>query len=478
MPTARPTLPQRVDGQARAPLPLFDAAASRAIEAGALARHAPGALMERAGLAVARLALALAPPGRGIVVFAGPGHNGGDGVIAARRLHEAGHPVRVHCPGDAEPIQRGDGLVIDALLGLGGSRPPAGAMATMIDALNASRLPVLAVDLPSGLDPDTGSPWGSPVVQATHTLALLTLKPGLFTHRGRDLAGQVWFDDLGEAPGHPATAWLTAAATALARPHDSHKGRYGDVSIVGGAPGLQGAALLAGQAALAAGAGRVYLGLIEGEGRGDASGSARPELMHRPSWWRSDAAVLRACTVACGCGGGESIAQTLPPLLSQVPRLVLDADALNALAGDETLRALLRRRGEGRRAILTPHPLEAARLLGTTTPAVQADRLRAAQTLADTLLSVVVLKGSGTVIAAPGRTPFLNPTGNGSLATAGTGDVLAGWIAGAWAQAPDAAPEALAAQVVHRHGAAADRHRAAGNPGPLLALDLIAAMRG
>jgi hydroxyethylthiazole kinase-like uncharacterized protein yjeF len=165
----------------------------------------------------------------------------------------------------------------------------------------------------------------------------------------------------------------------------------------------------------------------------------RPELMFRRHWWRDSGTALKHTTVVAGCGGGEAVRDALPRLLSAATRLVLDADALNALSTDTSLQALLiARRGRGLETVLTPHPLEAARLLKLSTHDVQADRLTAAQWLADRFGAVVVLKGSGSVIARPDGLPCLNPTGNAALATAGTGDVLAGWIGGAWSSSPSA----------------------------------------
>lgn len=480
------------------PWPLHDAAASRAAEAAALAQAAPHALMQRAGLVVARLALAWAPHAQRVAVLAGPGNNGGDGLVAALHLRRAGRDVHVWFNGDAarlpadaaaaladllaagltlaqQPPAEAPDLVIDALLGLGTRRAPEGALAGAIAWANAQTAPVLAVDLPSGLHPDTGQPLGDAVVRAQATLALLTLKPGLFTGRGRDLAGTVWFDDLGVAAGG-ATALLAGAPATAARQHAQHKGSFGDVAVIGGAPGMAGALRLAAAAALAAGAGRVYASALDGGP--PFADPQRPELMGRERWWTAAPAVLAATTVVCGCGGGDAVREALPPLLSHAGRLLLDADALNAVATDGMLATLLAARaGRGRPTVLTPHPLEAARLLGSTTAAVQADRLTAARALADRFGAVVVLKGSGSVVAAPGRLPSVNPTGNALLASPGTGDVLAGWAGGLWAQAgPDAALDA-AVSAVWLHGAAADRAAATGQTRPLLAADLVDAMR-
>jgi hydroxyethylthiazole kinase-like uncharacterized protein yjeF len=469
--------------------PLHDSAASRRIEQQALADTAPHALMARAGLALARLALAVAPGARRVWIACGPGNNGGDGLIAALHLQAAGWQVAVslHGDGDRRPADAADALrqvqqagvrigtglpgdtftpdlAIDALLGLGNRRAPAGVIADAVQRLNNGAAPVLAVDLPSGLCGDTGRLLGGDVVHAAHTLALLTLKPGLFTGQGRDVAGRVWLDELGlSPPTRSTTAWLggpEALARALpGRAHAQHKGSFGDVLVLGGAPGMGGAALLAARAALTAGAGRTYLARLDGDAQPDP---ARPELMPRMPDDALQPALLQRATVVAGCGGGQAIAATLPAVLAHAARLVLDADGLNAVASDDGLRQALRARADrGLPTVLTPHPLEAARLLGCDTAAVQADRLAQAQALADGCQAVVVLKGSGSVIAAPGRTPHINASGNARLGSGGTGDVLAGWLGGLWAQAAgsDATTTAFdaACAAVWLHGHAAER---------------------
>jgi hydroxyethylthiazole kinase-like uncharacterized protein yjeF len=479
--------------------PLFDAAGSRALEAAAAAGTPAHTLMQRAGIAVARLALAIAPGAGHIAVLAGPGNNGGDGFEAALHLHRAGKSVTVHALGEASgrpadasaSLQRAreagvrivEGgtpatadLLIDALLGLGASRPPAGALRDTILAINASAAPCLAVDVPSGLDADHGCGLGNAVVRATHTLALLTLKPGLLTAQGRDHVGTLWLDPIGSEPCWPQVpprAWLTGAsdvrALAQERPHAGHKGHFGDVIVIGGAPGMAGAATLAARAALAGGAGRVYLAPLDASLPGHDA--AAPELMWRPGVWRDHPQALDDATVVCGCGGGTAVQEVLPVVLSRSARLVLDADGLNAVAADPALRALLVRRGAvGRPTVLTPHPLEAARLLGRPDAAkVQADRLAAAEALAAEAQAVVALKGSGTIVVGAGRTCTINPTGDARLASAGTGDVLAGWLGGWWsATRCDAFDAARAA--VWAHGAALTQ---APGPQPLRASDLI-----
>lgn len=489
-------------GAARA---LHGVAATRRIEQAAAATLPPHALMQRAGLATARLALALAPHARSVWVACGPGNNGGDGLEAALHLQRWGlNPVVTwlgqpdQAPADARaswqrardagvrfadqpPAGLGpQDLCIDALLGLGAARAPSGRMADWLRQLQAGPAPLLCIDLPSGLDADTGvlqapvdeqnattsiaagaCPSGAggqnypefpPATR--HTLSLLTLKPGLFTAQGRDACGRLWFHDLGVTPDEPPTAWLAGAPQPLPRPHASHKGSHGDVAVIGGeaqpdGSAMSGAALLAASAALHGGAGRVYVGLL---GTPDLRCDvAQPELMFR----RPDTLPLADLTVVCGCGGGAAVAAILPRVLQAAPRLVLDADALNALAGDPALAALARERAaRGWATVLTPHPLEAARLLGSHAADVQADRLAAAQALAERFQAVAVLKGSGTVVAAPGQLPRLNPTGNGRLGTAGTGDVLAGLIGARLAAGAPALDAACA--VVYLHGQVAD----------------------
>ncbi len=489
--------------------PLHSVAATRQVEQTAAGQLPANTLMQRAGLAVARLALALAPHARTVWIACGPGNNGGDGLEAAVHLRAWGKRVCVtwlgdeaRLPADAlAALQRAraanlqwlgepphdlgaQDLCIDALFGIGlsnhsaGARPPSHQIRSCIAALNASRAPVLAVDVPSGLDADTGTPamqliaasamksWADGAfdlktlqVQAHHTLSLLTLKPGLFTAQGRDAAGRVWLDSLGIDPtDNTPTAWLTGPPAANARPHASHKGSYGDVAVIGGAPGMTGAALLAARAALHAGAGRVFVGLLDDAPL--AVDPQQPELMLRP-WPSLD---LSHMAVACGCGGGSAVRAALPRVLAIAARLVLDADALNAIAADTALQTQLKSRASRRphSTVLTPHPLEAVRLLASirqtacTTAQVQADRLAAAQELADHFACTVLLKGSGTVIAAPGQLPHINPTGNARLATAGTGDVLAGLLAALLAGQGQADAFAAARDAAYRHGRVAD----------------------
>ena len=489
------------------PWPLFDAALTRRIEARALARSPEHALMARAGLGVARLALALAPHARRIGVLAGPGNNGGDGLIAALHLARLGREVRVlhlaetqRLPADAADARRqllqaglsvvpdidalaDSDLLIDALLGLGATRAPAGVIAQAIEWANGQPRPTLAVDLPSGLHADSGALLGARAVRARWTLSLLTLKPGLFTAHGRDHAGQVWLDTLDQRDDETPFAWLGPAVAPpqgsfVARRHAQHKGSFGDLFVVGGAAGMQGAAWLAAGAALKAGAGRVYVSPLSPM----ALAPARPELMLREQLWLADATTLAGATVVCGCGGGTAIEAALPALIARAGRLVLDADALNAIARDAGLQtALVARAARGLATVLTPHPLEAARLARSTAAAVQADRLQVAASLSQRFGAVVLLKGSGSLIAAPGQLPWINASGDARLAAPGSGDVLAGWIGGLWAQGPGTGEGAWTAAraAAWLHGRAADRQREL-HPGraglPLCAGDQIDAM--
>jgi ADP-dependent NAD(P)H-hydrate dehydratase / NAD(P)H-hydrate epimerase len=503
--------------------PLFSVAATRQIERQAAAALPPHTLMQRAGLAVARLALALAPHARCIWVACGPGNNGGDGFEAAMHLHQWGKRVVVTCTGlpdhkalppDAEAARqralaagveiaseppRDFDFCIDALLGIGARLDPARAgnalMTEWLERMQASPAARLSVDVPTGLDSDTGattliatrarSEWAGGVF----CLSLLTLKPGLFTAQGRDSAGEVWFDDLEvlSPTDIEPSARLLGADQAKRAPrsslaHASHKGSFGDVAVIGGESTprshMSGAALLAARAALHAGAGRVFVTLLgvstEPEQTVDL---IQPELMFRSV----DALDMKRQVVVCGCGGGEAVKSVLARVLSTAARAVFDADALNAISGDVQLQTLLKARHQrGYSTVLTPHPLEAARLLGQDAAQVQASRLTAARELANRFQCVIVLKGSGTVIAAPGEVPAVNSTGNALLATPGTGDVLAGMVGACLAGGVQGENEAFqkafdaACSAVFTHGQIANQW-ALNKPGQALTASLLAA---
>jgi hydroxyethylthiazole kinase-like uncharacterized protein yjeF len=407
--------------------------------------------MERAGSAAAELAAKLVSDERkDVLVLAGPGNNGGDARIAAAKLRERFFRVTVVHGPEELPASARWSLVIDGLFGIGLSRDLDGNYARLVDYANAQRCPVLALDIPSGLDADTGRVRGS-AVRATHTLTFIALKPGLLTLDGPDHCGEITVADLGVDPG-PASAWLAAPElfreALKPRPRNFHKGLAGSLAVFGGAAGMTGAALLAGRAALRLGAGRVYLGLLDPTLHVDP---VAPELMIR----HADDALgldLDAMVVGPGLGTSER-AETLvgAALASELP-CVLDADALNLIAESEDLRkACARRRAE---TLLTPHPAEAGRLLGSTTAAVQADRVKAARLLAQNLNAHVALKGAGSIVAARDGHWFVNRTGHPGLSSAGTGDVLAGFLGALLAQ--HYGGETAIVLGVHLHGAAAD----------------------
>lgn len=456
---------------------LYTVAEVRAIEHSALAAAPAGALMRRAGAAAADLAMRVLPGSGRVLALAGPGNNGGDAMEAAALLAGRGWQVTIDFRGkpaalsaDASDALRraqasaarfgqadmagGWDLVIDGLFGIGLARPIAGDLAELVRAVNRLRCPVLALDVPSGLDADTGAIIGPDgvAVQATHTLTFIADKPGLHTAEGCDHAGLVEVASLEIEPARfPASsAWLAGtdlfASSLRPRRQNSHKGSYGDVAVLGGAQGMSGAAILAARTAALSGAGRVFAGFLADP---PAYDPPHPEIMCR----RAADLDLEQATVVAGPGLGSSgqARSMLSQVLAGTAPVVLDADALNMVAAGVDLRNALSHRSG---ALLTPHPLEAARLLGCSAAQVQADRLAAARRLATDFGAVVVLKGAGSVIARPDGLAVINATGGPALATAGTGDVLAGLCGALLAQRWPSWEAALAA--VWLHGAAAD----------------------
>ena len=578
---------------------VLDLATIRRLEGRWLDETEPGELMACAGAAVARVAMAMwknLPAHAPVILLVGPGNNGGDALVAGRILRRAGLAVWaagmpgldttppeaedaraaweawladgqvIHgfeqvaewlwpdgdAPDDEQDDDDGDvppaepALIIDGLFGIGLARPLAGRVAGLVWRVNRARVPVLAIDVPSGLDADSGAPVGgadAPVIQARQTVTMIADKPGLHTGAGLRHAGRVWVaplsdlpleaelgaleaadgpadagewhgvpteaeaemdpdhghdvDDSGmddadadapcpadedsfphELPGVLLTAPL-AAALLPARARDAHKGNGGDVLVVGGRLGMAGAARLAAQGAAGAGAGRVWIAvepetcsqteateesgslrpeddaedvqaLVQAADAGasytdastaaladeaddemdvpqDASSKARqpvdplhPEIMRFV--WGADVALPGSApvlVVGCGLGQDETAQQWLDHALSSQAPLVIDADALGLLTEAPAAPC----------SILTPHPLEAARLLGVSVADVQADRPVCACALAARFDAVAVLKGAGTVVAAPDGRLAINTSGHPVLATAGTGDVLAGTIA-------------------------------------------------
>ena len=470
-------------------LPVCRTADLRAVEAAA--RGAP--LMERAGHAAARVAQAMTGDRGGtVLVLAGPGNNGGDAFVVARWLRAWFHDVAVvfradpaQLPADAAAAWRSYGesggttvaaiprgwcgpLVIDGLFGIGLARPLSAQYAALVEQANALPAPILALDVPSGLSADTGARLG-PTIRATATATFIALKPGLLTGDGVDACGELSVHPLELDPEALAPAlghrldWATLAAALppplSRRERNVHKGTFGTLAVIGGAEGMVGAPLLAGRAALKLGAGKVWVGFAAPEHPAVDWGA--PELMLRGAA-AALAAGPDALVAGPGLGADPNAADLLARALQTAVPAVLDADALNLVALHPPLRRMLAARAAP--TVLTPHPAEAARLLATDTPSIQRDRLGAALTLALELKVHVVLKGAGSVLAHPDGSWDINASGNCALATAGSGDVLAGHVGALLAQGLDA--KTALRYAVCLHGAAADALVGAGT-GPL-----------
>ncbi|NKI69167.1 NAD(P)H-hydrate dehydratase [Collimonas pratensis] len=488
---------------------IYPVAEIRKIEQAALRDLPPYTLMQRAGQAAAQAALRLLPcppHSAAILVLAGPGNNGGDALEAAAGLAKAGCEVLAllktppsQLPPDAAqalaraqrqgvhlmpPEQFADidsaqwTLVIDGLFGIGLSHPLDGDWRSLVQAVNAMPCPVLALDVPSGLDADTGTVVGGAggiAVTASNTITFIADKAGLYTGDGPDYAGSVELATLAIADQYlPApNMWLNHPGLfsdyLRPRKRNSHKGSFGDVAVIGGAAGMAGAPILAARAAARCGAGRVFVGYAENP---PAYDQAQPELMcrHAADLDFSSAVLV----VGTGMGMANSALALLTRALDALSWLVLDADALNLLARQPQLQVQLAQRQHA--VLMTPHPLEAARLLGLSTSEIQADRVTAARRLASRFNAVVVLKGAGSIIARADGAVVVNPTGNPALATAGSGDVLSGICGALLAQGWPQWEAALAA--VWLHGRAADQLVAQGiGPIGLTAGELIPEVR-
>ncbi len=438
-----------------ASIPVYSTAEIRRIEAAAAGERPP--LMERAGLAAAELAAKLASErGKDILVLAGPGNNGGDARIAARILAERFFRVTTLSAAEAVQLPAGKSwaLVIDGLFGIGLTRDISGDYARLVEYANAQSCRVLALDIPSGIASDSGRILGT-AVRATHTLTFIGQKPGLLTLDGPDHCGEVSVAELGLEPTRllSPSGWIAGPGLMprelKARPRNFHKGKAGSVAVIGGAAGMVGAALLAARAALKLGAGKVFVGLLDHDAPAFDPGALELMLRHPDEVLGLD---LNALVIGPGLGEGERAETLLGAALSSEIPCVLDADALNLLAQDANLReACVRRTAD---TILTPHPAEAARLLGTNTREMQADRLGAARLLRERFNSHIVLKGNGSMLVARGGRWFINTSGNPGMASAGMGDVLAG-ILGAMLGQGLSGEEALVLGT-HLHGVAAD----------------------
>lgn len=451
-------------------------------------------LMERAGAAVAAEASSLVPDGR-VVVVAGKGNNGGDGWVAARCLLEAGRQVDVLSlaapdtlsgpaaaaarvavasgvawrpitgPGDLVVALAGASLVIDAVFGVGLRDAPRSGFAEVLEAIDDAEAPVLAVDVPSGLDADTGAAPGA-VVRADVTVTFGSLKAGLVLQPGASLAGEVVIADIGlpeDMEGVGVLELWDASDLAMLVPEPGpldHKGSRGGVLVVGGAPGLTGAVCLAAGAALRSGAGYVTVavpGVSMSVVECKLTAPVKVALPDGPHGELDEGAVTRvlelarradAVVLGPGLGRSDATRAAARALARAIPvPLVLDADALWALGEDADSV-----RGRGAPVVLTPHAGEAAALLGVTREVVDADRPAAARALAGDGI-VCVLKGPRTLVS-DGERVVVTMSGGPGLATLGTGDVLAGMVGALLAAGLE--PLEAAALAAHLHGAAGD----------------------
>jgi hydroxyethylthiazole kinase-like uncharacterized protein yjeF len=449
-------------------------------------------LMRRAGRRVFSETIVRWPETASLTIICGPGNNGGDGYVVATLALEAGLSVQLVQLGDpgkisgdaalarsafldgggAEtPVQEllpATGVIVDALLGTGLERPLGNHYLEMVQWINGQSCPVVSVDIPTGLNADTGAVMGG-AVQADLTITFVGRKQGMYTADAVDLCGELVFDDLGIPwdvyAENASSARLMTRDNTLAmvsRKRNAHKGHYGHVLVLGGCPGMPGAVIMAGLAALRAGAGRVTVATHPDHA--SQIPLVHPELMCRAVQAPSDLHALSetADCVVFGPGlGTDSWALMLfnEMLTLQCP-VVIDADGLN----------LLSRSGHGQgQWILTPHPAEAARLLGQQTSEIQADRYASVAAISDRYQSVTVLKGAGSLVHAPGMT-WLCPHGNPGMATAGMGDILAGVIGGLLAQGLNR--EEAARLGVFIHAIAGDRAAEMGERG-MMASDLL-----
>ncbi len=465
---------------------IYQTAEIRKVERIATALTNPPNLMEKAGLAAAQIAAnrLLNNTQDGVLILAGPGNNGGDAFVVARYLKQWQFKVTlvltVTCqqlPYDAKqaldawlavegeiqyeiPTGKIWNLVIDGLLGIGlsqhNNRKLEGKYRQLVNLVNAMSVPILALDIPSGLGSDDGCVYGV-AIRATITVTFIGLKTGLFTNNGVEYCGEIILCEL----DLDLSAWLVPHIWIInkqlvnsllppPRAANSHKGTFGSVGIIGGSSGMVGAALLSGKAALKLGSGRVYLGLIATDVL--TVDTTQPELMLRKSGELFKLNNLNCLVVGPGMGINPGTCSWLDQALDTNLPLVLDADALNHIA----VHAHLAKKLQQRKAptILTPHAAEAARLLGKETVNIQNDRMAAAMMLAQRFNCYAVLKGAGSICVTPDGKYYINTSGNPGLSSAGTGDVLSGILGALLTQGLNVEQSLLLA--VYLHGAAAD----------------------
>lgn len=490
------------------PVSLYRAEQVRALDRLAIEEQGiPGAvLMERAGWAAFQACRQHWPAARRIVIACGVGNNAGDGYVVARRAKEAGLDVRVCQLGDTARLQ-GDALqafqrmrqaglqttslaadvlslaevVVDAVFGTGLDREVTGLWADALMALNTASAPVLAIDIPSGLHADTGSVLGV-AVRADVSITFIGLKQGMFTNEGREYCGTILFDDLAVpadvylhfSPSAHRLSYSQLASLLTPRARSAHKGKFGHVLVIGGDHGYAGAARLAAEAAARVGAGLVTLATRASHVASTIA--TRPELMcHSVEGPEQLLPLLeRATVLALGPGLGQSAwAESLWSTAMAAPHpLVIDADALNLMARAKTPWG--GDAGASQHWVLTPHPGEAARLLGSSPGEIQSNRFAAVQEVVARFGGICVLKGSGTLVLEAEGDIAVVDGGNPGMAVGGMGDVLTGIIAGLAAQGFSLADAARLGVCLHAE--AGDVAAAAGERG-LLASDLLAALR-
>lgn len=453
-------------------------------------------LMENAGRGIAQEAMSMVSCAQPVHIYCGAGNNGGDGYVVARHLLNNGYQVQVFVLADREKI-RGDsltnlrilekwgqvvqyiktvpqtyvqpGLIIDALLGTGAAGPLKGLYAEIVEHINLSGVGVLAVDMPTGMNAETGAVY-EPTIKAQVTCTMAMLKTGLLLAPGRDYAGQVKVIDISLPPqalqANPVQQWLVEAddirSRLPVRPSDAYKNQVGTVAVVAGSTGFSGAAVLTAQSCLRSGVGLCYLAFpaslnnimavkltetvlwpMPDQQQGFLTPECQDELQQKISG-------QNAWAVGPGLGQAAQTKELLYRLLRQIALpLVLDADGLNLCSQDTDII-----RNYKANMVLTPHAGELARLLKNTTREIVTDRIAMVQRAAQELAQVVILKGSPTLVADSHGTVYFNPTGNAGMATAGSGDVLTGVIAALLAQGLDSLDAALVG--VYMHGLAGD----------------------
>lgn len=493
-------------------------------------------LMEVAGLGATKMLLELmnGMPAT-VTVLCGRGNNGGDGLVVARHLHRAGVIVSVFMVGsatasrkglskenlvnrqileelgvkieyisdnDLEPVRSSiysSAALVDALLGTGLDRPVEGVYVDLIDLINESNRPVLSIDLPSGVNSDTGQIM-SCAVAAHATATFGSIKPGLLCHPGTSLAGDIRIIDIGlpmpdtlpealrdSLPQLDIPRWWLATADDVADhlPHrmsDSHKGSFGQVLLVAGSRGMSGASILAARTTLRAGAGMailatpntlladlppeeiIYRGISE-----TSTGTISPDALKD---LESELERAQVCVIGPGLSSNVETIKFVHQLVKKIRiPCVVDADGLNALSQNSKILADT----EGG-FIFTPHPKELSRLMGKPTQEIQADRIRSAQEAAKRFGATIVLKGAHTIVATPDDDVFVITTGNSGMATAGSGDVLSGLIAGLLAQGMNTKWAAVAGAYIH--GAAGDMAASELGEDGMVASDITAYVPG